>query len=387
MLIARHQPMSVRARGLEGNMWRDFDLMLFATMCVMTGFGVISIWSAVGLPALVSYNSGTMQAIYAFFGILMMFAMAAIDYRYLQTAAWLIYVFGILFLLLVFSPLGFAVEGTGAQNWLNFGFTTVQPSEFVKITTLIALANFVSSRGEAMREFGNFVIAGMIVALPAGLILIGPDLGQAMVFVALWACTLFVMRTSPLYIAATIAAAPIAAFIGWRFVLEGYQKTRILVSYNPELDTQGAGFQIIQARISIGAGGWTGAGLAGGSQSTSNLLSVRESDFIFAHASSMFGFIGMIALFLAIVILIWRCLVVAEIARDTFGQVLAIGVAGLIFFQAFLNIGMNVGLMPVAGITLPFISAGISSLWTYMILIGILQSVRMHHRRLDFLRG
>lgn len=386
MLIARHQPMSVRTRGLEGNKWRDFDLMLFATMCVLTGFGIISIWSAVGLPPLVSYNSGTMQAVYAFIGVILMFTMAAIDYRYLQTAAWGLYGLGILFLLAVFTPLG-QTGAFGARNWINLGFTTVQPSEFVKITTLIALASFVASRGDAMKEFGNFVIAGLIVALPAGIVLVGPDLGQASVYVALWASTLIMMRTRRIFIAAVIVLAPLMAVFGWLFVLQDYQKTRLLVSFDPEIDPQGAGFQIIQARISIGAGGWTGAGLQGGSQSTAELLSVRESDFIFAHASSMFGFIGMIALFVALVILLWRCLTVAEIARDAFGQVLAIGVAGLLFFQAFLNIGMNVGVMPVAGITLPFISAGVSSLWTFMILVGMLQSIRMHHRRLDFLRG
>ena len=387
MLIARHQTMSIRARGLEANKWRDFDLMLFATMLVLTGFGVVAIWSAVGLPPLVSYNSGTMQALYSVAGVLLMFVAAAIDYRYLQSAAWILYVFGILLLLAVLSPLGYSVDNTGAQNWINLGFTTIQPSEFVKITTLIALAAFISSRGDGMKEFGNFVIAGLIVALPAGMILIGPDLGQAMVFLALWASTLILMKTRRLFVAAVIVGAPALAVFAWFNVLQPYQRDRILVSYDPGSDTQGTGFQIIQARISIGAGGWTGAGLPGGTQSRANMLSVRESDFIFAHASSMFGFIGMIALFLATIILLWRCLSVAEISRDSFGQILAIGVGGLIFFQAFLNIGMNVGLMPVAGITLPFVSAGVSSLWTFMILIGILQSVRMHHRRLDFLRG
>lgn len=386
MLIARHQPMTIRTRGLEANKWRDFDLMLFATMLVLTAFGVVSIWSAVGLPPLVSYNSGSMQAVYSVVGVALMFVAAAIDYRYLQSAAWLLYGVGILLLIAVLSPLGYTVSGTNAQNWINLGFTTIQPSEFVKITTLIALASFIASRGDSMKEFGNFVIAGLIVALPAGMILIGPDLGQAMVFLALWASTLILMKTRRIFIAAVILGVPALAVFAWFNVLEIYQKNRILVSYNPDIDKQGAGFQIIQARISIGAGSWTGAGLSGGTQSRANILAVRESDFIFAHASSMFGFIGMLALFLATIILIWRCLSVAEISRDTFGQVLATGISGLIFFQAFLNIGMNVGLMPVAGITLPFVSAGVSSLWTFMVLIGILQSVRMHHRRLDFLR-
>lgn len=387
MLIARHQTMSIRARGLEANKWRDFDLMLFATMLVLTGFGIVSIWSAVGLPPLVSYNSGSMQAVYSVVGVALMFIAAAVDYRYLQTAAWFLYGLGILLLVTVVSPLGYTVPGTNAQNWINLGFTTIQPSEFVKISTLIALASFISSRGESMKEFGNFVIAGMIVALPAGMVLLGPDLGQAMVFMALWASTLILMRTRKLFICAVILGVPALAVFAWFNVLEVYQKNRILVSYDPSKDPQGDGFQIIQARISIGAGSWTGAGLGGGTQSRANILAVRESDFIFAHASSMFGFIGMLALFLATIILIWRCLNVAEVSRDSFGQILATGISGLLFFQSFLNIGMNVGLMPVAGITLPFVSSGVSSLWTFMVLIGILQSVRMHHRRLDFLRS
>jgi rod shape determining protein RodA len=130
-----------------------------------------------------------------------------------------------------------------------------------------------------------------------------------------------------------------------------------------------------------------GAGLEGGTQSQMELLGVRESDFIFAHASGMFGFIGMIALFLALTIFLWRTLQVAEISRDQFGQCLAVCIAGTFFFQSFLNIGMNLGVMPVAGITLPFVSAGISSLWSSLIMVGLLQSIRMHHRRLAFTRS
>jgi rod shape determining protein RodA len=157
-------------------------------------------------------------------------------------------------------------------------------------------------------------------------------------------------------------------------------------SFNPDADPLGYCYQSIQARISIGAGGLQGAGLQGGTQSQMDLLGVRESDFIFAHASGMFGFIGMIALFLALMIFLWRSLLVAEIARDHFGQCLAICFTGTFFFQSFLNIGMNLGVMPVAGITLPFVSAGVSSLWSGLIMVGILQSIRMHHRRLAFHR-
>jgi rod shape determining protein RodA len=180
-----------------------------------------------------------------------------------------------------------------------------------------------------------------------------------------------------------VAAVP-AFFVAWQLVFYDYQKTRLLVSYNPDLDPMDQGFNIIQARISVGSGGWFGAGLSGGSQSLSDLLRVRTTDFIFAHASSMFGYLGMLALLLSYAILLWRCLSVVETSRDGFGRLVAAGVTGALFFQAFVNIGMNIGLMPVTGITLPFVSAGSSSIWTFLIAEGLLQSIRMRHRKLAF---
>lgn len=193
-------------------------------------------------------------------------------------------------------------------------------------------------------------------------------------------------RTRKLYLWSVTLLTPLAIWFAWQFVLRDYQKERLICSFSPEEYALTCGYQPIQGRISIGAGGPFGAGLEGGTQSQMNLLNVRESDFIFAHASGMFGFLGMIALFLALMIFLWRGLIVAEVSRDHFGQCLAICIVGMFFFQAFLNIGMNLGVMPVAGITLPFVSAGISSLWSSLIMVGILQGIRMHHRRLAFHR-
>lgn len=378
--------MSVQAPSAASDRWRDFDAMMFITMLVLTAFGIVTVWSAVGLPPLLSNNEGTKQALFSAIGVLLMLVAASIDYRYLQSAAWILYAAGIGALLAVLSPLGYAVAGTGAQNWINLGFTTIQPSEFTKITTIIALSAFISSRGENMRDLGNFIIAGLIVALPTGMILLGPDLGQTMVYLALWGSALVVARTRKRYLIGLLVALPAMIYFAWVFVLQDYQRERILLSYDPSSAPQAGGYQIIQARISIGAGGLLGSGIQGGTQSTLNLLGVRESDFIFAHASGMFGFIGMVALLTAWVIFLWRCIKVAEVSRDSFGQCIAICTTGVLFFQAFLNIGMNVGIMPVAGITLPFVSAGVSSLWTFMILTGILQSIRMNHRKLAFER-
>lgn len=387
MIAARHHRTSIHYQRTSSSRWRDFDPMLFITMLVLMAFGAVTVWSAVGLPSMATRNLGTDQFIFGGIGILLMLAVSVLDYRYLESTAWVLYGMGILGLLAVLSPLGIQIENTGARNWINLGVTTIQPSEFAKVTTIIALCAFISSRGDAMKEFGNFIIAGLIVALPLLIVLVGPDLGQAMVFMAFWAASLLVARTRRLYIMAIVVLLPALIWFAWSFVLTGYQQERFICSFNPTMDSSGCGYQPIQARISIGAGGVLGSGIGGGTQSQMDLLTVRESDFIFAHASGMFGFFGMIALFLALMIFLWRGLQVAEIARDHFGQCLVIAITGTFFFQAFLNIGMNLGIMPVAGITLPFVSAGISSLWSCLILTGILQSVRMHHRRLTFSTG
>ncbi|MBA3378544.1 MAG: rod shape-determining protein RodA [Chloroflexota bacterium] len=386
MISSRHNRSSFQIQAATNERWRDFDVMLFLTMFVLMIFGAVTIWSAVGLPAPTTFNIGTQQFVFGIVGIAMMLIVASIDYRYFESLAWVVYALGILGLLSVLSPLGVALEGTGARNWIDLGFTTIQPSEFTKVTTIIALCAFISSRGEAMKEFGNFVIAGMIVAIPTFMVLIGPDLGQAMVYIAFWGASLLVARTRKRYLWSVVLLLPLAIAFAWQFVLQDYQKERLICSFNPEQYALTCGYQPIQGRISIGAGGLLGAGLEGGTQSQMNLLNVRESDFIFAHASGMFGFLGMIALFLALMMFLWRGLLVAEISRDHFGQCLAVCIVGTFFFQAFLNIGMNLGVMPVAGITLPFVSAGISSLWSSLLMVGILQSIRMHHRRLAFHR-
>ncbi len=383
MIALPSSPITVRPGATARDRWRDFDPLLFIMMFVLMMFGVAAIWSAVGLPPILSANSGTQQAVFGLMGVALMFAASAIDYRFLNTLAWPLYGIGILSLIAV-QIIGVTVGG--ARNWFQIGAFLVQPSEFVKITTIIALASFISSPGEDMKALSSFITAGLIVALPPALVLIGPVLGQATVFMALWASTMLVARTRMLYFFLIFASLPLMVWLAWQFVLADYQKLRFRVSYNPEIAPLAEGFQIIQARISIGAGGLFGEGLAGGSQSQLNLLGVRDSDFIFAHVSGMFGFVGMLALLLALVIFLWRCLKVAEIARDQFGQCIAVSVTGTIFFQSFLNIGMNVGLMPVAGITLPFVSYGVSSLWTSLIMVGILQSVRIHHRKLAFTR-
>jgi rod shape determining protein RodA len=166
--------------------------------------------------------------------------------------------------------------------------------------------------------------------------------------------------------------------------MQPYQKDRLLISFDPYKDYLGQGFNIIQAQVTIGSAGWFGHGLTGGSQSEFQLLKVRETDFIFAHAMSMFGFVGGLALFFTFMLLLWRMLRAVSLAPDTFGQQITVGITTMLFFQAFVNIGMNLGVMPVTGIPLPFISLGGTALFVTLASFGIIQSIVMNHRRLGF---
>ena len=347
------------------------------------GFSAVTIYSADGGGALVPSNLGVRQALYGTLGLVVMLIVASIDYRILGSLAWAIYGVAMVSLVLVLIP-GVGVEIAGSRRWFDLGVTTVQPSEFAKIATLLALSAFVASRGPAMREFGNFIISILIVLVPMVLVFRQPDLGTSLVFGVIWVAILALAQTRKRYWFAIVASAPVAVFVAWEYFLEEYQRRRWTIFLNPEADARGDGFNLIQARISIGSGGLRGFGIEGGTQSQLGLLKVRESDFIFAHASGMFGFIGMLALMLMFAILLWRCLHVSEVARDGLGQSLAIGITGMIFFQAFVNIGMNIGLMPVTGITLPFVSSGLSSLWTVLVAEGLLQSILIRQRKLAF---
>jgi rod shape determining protein RodA len=366
-----------------GRGWKDFDFYILFTTLVLMGFSAITIYSADGGGPLVPSNLGVRQALYGSLGLVLMLIVAGIDYRILGSLSWAIYGASVIALVLVLIP-GIGVEIAGSRRWFDLGFTTIQPSEFAKIATLLALSSFVSSRGPAMRELGNFVVSLLIAVVPMALVFRQPDLGTSLVFGVIWVAVLALAHTRKRYWVALAAATPLAIFIAWEFLLAEYQRRRWTIFLNPEVDARGDGFNLIQARISIGSGGLRGFGIEGGTQSQLGLLKVRESDFIFAHASGMFGFVGMLALMLMFAILLWRCLHVSEVARDGLGQSLAIGITGMLFFQAFVNIGMNVGLMPVTGITLPFISAGLSSLWTFLIAEGILQSILIRQRKLAF---
>ncbi len=268
----------------------------------------------------------------------------------------------------------------GAQSWLGAG--AVQPSELAKVLVIVILAKFLADREECIGQFSTVLIAIGIVAVPTLLIYLQPDLGMALVLIAIWGAVMWTAGMRLWHILALAGGGAAAMPLLW-LKLEDYMRQRLLLFINPEADPDSY-FNVHQALVSVGSGGWTGKGLTHGTQSQLHFLRVRHTDFIFAVTAEELGFLGAVAIIGLLFFILWRTLRVAEKSRDTFGRLIAAGVAAMIFFQSVINIGMNLGLMPVTGIPLPFVSYGGSSLLTLMLGMGLVESVAMRHKKLEF---
>lgn len=320
------------------------------------------------------------HVVYAAIGTVAMVLLIGVDYRALASLASALWLTAIAALLLVLA-LGRLAHG--AQRWVDLGFFQLQPSEPAKLLVVIALARYFATRRERIHHFRTIVISLALAMVPFLLTLAQPDLGTASIFLAIWLGMAFSagMRWRHL---AMLAGAGLAALpIAWNLV-PGYMRARVLIFLNPEADALDQGYNIIQAAISVGSGGWFGRGFLSGTQSQLHFLRVQYADFIFAVLAEELGFMGAMALFALFAILIFRALRAAYVASEPFGRLLAVGVSTMLMYQLFVNVGMNVSLLPVVGIPLPFISFGGSSLITFMAAIGIVESVTMRHRRFEF---
>jgi rod shape determining protein RodA len=268
----------------------------------------------------------------------------------------------------------------GSQRWLGAG--TIQPSELSKILVIIVLAKLLADRKDRMEQYSTVLVSLGVVAVPMVLIYLQPDLGTALALIAIWVAMIWMAKVRFRHLFVLLGGGALLLPLAW-FGLEDYMRRRLLLFIDPASDPDSY-FNVHQSLVSIGSGGWTGKGLTHGTQSQLHFLRVRHTDFIFAVTAEEVGFLGAVAMIGLLFFVLWRILRVAERSKDTFGQLIASGMAALIFFQAVVNIGMNLGLMPVTGIPLPFVSYGGSSFLTLMVGIGLVESVAMRHRKLEF---
>ncbi len=361
------------------SIWRRFDYILFFATMTLIVFGIMMIDSATQDAIDDDIISRVPDQIrFAIIGFFVVIVIAAVDYRLLGGLSPWLYA-GMLGLLLMVEFFG--VEGAGgARRWLNVGIR-IQPSEIGKIIMIITLSQYVAERYLALDKLSTVFRTMLHVALPVALIFRQPDLGTTIVFLVIWAAIIWSAGLRLRHIALFLLALAIILPLAFpRF--EPYQQARVQTFLFPDVESD-AFYNIRQALISIGSGGILGKGYAVGPQNTGRFLRVRHTDFIFSVIAHEFGMAGGVAVMGMVALVLWRILKGAREASDPLGSMICYGVAAMIFFQTTVSIGMNLNLMPVTGLTLPFVSSGGTSLLFTMAGIGLVQSVIVRRRRLN----
>lgn len=329
------------------------------------------------------------QGLFALIGFSIMIAAIFIDYRSYKSLWWIFYI--IATILLVIVDMFGKVTG-GAMRWINLGFFQLQPSEIAKVALIVSLASFFSTRVGNLK-IKDFIWSAIIFVVPFALILKEPDLGTAMVVVFIYIVILFYSKLSKIQFVILILTMLLLSSIfilsvfnvkPFGFILKSYQRSRVEVFLNPNLDPYGQGYNVRQAQITLGSGGLLGRGLGQGSQSQLKFLPQPHTDFIFAGIAEAVGFIGSGLVIAIFALLVVRIITIGSTAKDHFGMLLSVGVASMFLFQATINIGMNLGLLPVTGIPLPFLSYGGTSLVISFLSLGILQSIHIRRKESSF---
>jgi rod shape determining protein RodA len=380
---------------MQGISWRHFDFWLLGAVALLTLFGIVMIRSAIaGNIELIEANTVQKQIIFALIGFAVIAIIAAIDYKILAALSRPLYVATITVLvILVF----FGGALFGSARWFVLGPILIQPSELAKIVIILVLADFLAHNTEKIHDIKWVVRSFLLTVGLAMWILLQPDLSTSIVVFVIWFSLVWASGLEIKHV--LIAGVAGTLFLGISLLI-------MLITYNPEAEgglikpyqvgriitflfpaeeaTHGDLYNVQQALVSIGSGGWLGKGYEAGTQVQLRFLKVRHSDFIFSALAEEFGFVGTIVVIALLLFIILRCLRAARLASDTFGALIAYGVATILTFQAMVNIGMNLQLLPVTGLPLPFVSYGGSSLLSMLLGIGLVESVILRHKALDF---
>ena len=315
------------------------------------------------------------QAVYLAVGVVLALFLSTVDYRLIVSSSLIWYGLGLAGLLVV-SIVGATVHG--GQRWLNVGGFSFQPSEFMKLVITVRLAQYLGASGKGPWRFRYLIVSGMLVSVPFVLVYSQPDLGTALAFVVIWGLLVFVSGVSIKEMALVVGAVAVAAPVIWSS-LRPYMRERVLTFLSPGHNPESS-YIMEQALISIGSGAIWGKGYASGSQSQLHFLRVRHSDFIFSVIGEELGFIGAVITLALLAFVCYRLFNIAQTAEDGFGRAVACGIGGMIAFQTLVNVGMNVGWLPVAGLPLPFISLGGSALIAQFLGVGLVESVAWRRR-------
>jgi rod shape determining protein RodA len=366
-------------------LWRRIDWVIFGSALVLSLLGSLLVWAATR-PRLLEAG-GNPQAyvdrhlVNLVIGVALGVLVAVVDYRMLRAYAPVIYVGSCLGLVAVLF-VGATING--AHSWIVLGGGyQLQPSEFAKVALVVGMAMLFAERRahEDVHRSADVPLVLALAAVPLGLVMLQPDAGTAMVFIFTILGVFGVAGVPARWIVGLVLAGVLAGALAVQLhVLQSYQLDRFRVFTNPDANTQGAAYNITQARIAVGSGGLFGTGLFRGTQTNGKFVPEQHTDFVFTVAGEELGFVGAFGIILLFAILLWRALRVAGRSTDLFGRLVAVGVVGWFAFQTFVNIGMTLGIMPVTGLPLPFVSYGGSAMFANWMAIGLLLNVQMRER-------
>lgn len=348
-----------------------FDWVLLLAVLVLVVIGLATIWSVSLARDPGDLGLVKRQAIAAILGLALVFFLAATNYRLLKNYSLLIGIVALVLLVLVLIT-GSTVRGT--TGWLRIAGWNFQPVEFAKFALIVFLAKYFADHPRGAFGLSAFSISSLAVGVTLMLVLLEPDLGSGLVLLATWIGLLASARIRKRYLVALVVLAALAAVTSW-FFLAPYQKDRILTFLDAGRDPLGRGYNVLQATIAVGAGEAFGRGLGFGSQSQLRFLPESHTDFIFAVIAEEFGFLGVLVVLASLGVIFMRILHIAKTASDDFTAFFALGTLFVFGIQFVINVGMNLGLLPVAGIGLPFLSYGGSALLMSLVILGVIQSI------------
>ena len=359
---------------IDRRLFTHFDWTLLGIVLLIASIGILNIYSTTSGGEISGTPLYLKQIFWLLIGLAVMVAIAFTEYRFYSDFAYIVYTVAFFFLLVV---MGYGIITSGAQRWIKIGSISFQPSEFVKISLILALAKFFQRppvrEGYSLKDLP---LPFLLLLLPTGLILKQPDLGTSIILLLVFfSILIFVkIRWTSLLTIGLVGAAILP--LSWSFLKE-YQKRRITTFFNPELDPLGAGYHIIQSKIAVGSGGIIGKGFMKGTQCRLGFLPEQQTDFIFSALGEEWGLIGsLIVVGLYFILILWGLRIAVQ-SKDRFGAILSFGVVAMLFWHIFINIGMVLGMMPVVGIPLPLVSYGGSFLLSTFIGIGLLLNVSM----------
>jgi rod shape determining protein RodA len=367
-----------------GAAWRAFDLQLAAYATLLAILGLVMAYTnsvEQGQSALSGGTTFVRGLMWTGIALIAFVLTTVFDYKWLKTLAWPLYLLQI-GLLLGTLAIGHGVGG--AARWISIGPFDFQFSELAKILMIVVLANYLGARQGRLGSLTSILGACILVAPPWVLVMLQPDLGTSLVMLAILGGMLFMSGASLRWLGGMVGLVLASLPLVWNYILRDYQKQRLIAFLDPASDTQGSGYQLYQSQIAVGSGGWLGKGLTNGTQNQLKFLPVQESDFVAAIYLEELGFIGALVLLILFAALLWRLLVAGWRSKDPFGMMFTTGLASMILFQLIVNLGMVIGIMPITGIPLPFVSHGGASLISIAVGLGIVQSINIRQTRAEW---